>query len=138
MRIYVASGLDNASKPEFQKLLQDIRDLGHALTYEWWTHGSMKDHSDQQICLTAERELYGIETADLVIVWLPGGGGTHVEMGYAFGLMIPVLLMNFDPATMRKVAFYYLFSKVTWWDDWVNTGSSDALAYNISRAMEKA
>ena len=54
--------------------------------------------------------------ADLVIVLLPGGRGTHTELGIAIGAGIPILLHTEDEGLLsgssgRTCAFYH-YSKV--------------------------
>jgi nucleoside 2-deoxyribosyltransferase len=48
----------------------------------------------------ATSELQGIQLADLVVVLLPGGYGTHVEIGAARAFGKPVILHATDQSTL--------------------------------------
>jgi nucleoside 2-deoxyribosyltransferase len=47
-------------------------------------------------------ELAGIREADVLLVLLPGGCGTHVEIGAALALGKPVIIHAPDRATLRR------------------------------------
>jgi nucleoside 2-deoxyribosyltransferase len=49
----------------------------------------------------ATSELQGIQSADLVVVLLPGGYGTHVEIGAALAFGKPVILHAPDQHTLN-------------------------------------
>ena len=49
----------------------------------------------------AEAELAGVREADVVIVLLPGGYGTHVEIGAALALGKPVVIHVPDHKTLE-------------------------------------
>lgn len=91
-KVYIATRLENA------RAHNDLRDalatLSVRTTYDWTTHGRVKD-SAVQMCYVATGEMRGIREADCVVALLPGGRGTHVEIGAALALRIPVVL--FDP-----------------------------------------
>lgn len=105
-RVYIASGLERAD---------EVRALRDALA----------EHPSR-IAEVARHEIEGVYTADLVIVWLPGGRGTHAELGIALGLnrlrrdadarnalgdrdtTVPILLVGpQEGADGRECAFYY-------------------------------
>lgn len=81
-KFYVASRLSNA---EMQRVLvAELVKLGHQLTYDWTSHGSV-NHDPGRWSEVAWNETLGIMEADFVVVLLPGGQGTHVELGIALG-----------------------------------------------------
>lgn len=50
----------------------------------------------------AESEIGGIKSADVVIVLMPGGYGTHVELGAALSLGKPVVMHVTDRALLDE------------------------------------
>lgn len=90
MKFYIASKLENAE--EVKKLAAVLKAYNWEQTYDWTVHGSVQHEGEQRIAEVAENELRGIRDADIVIVLLPGGRGTHAELGAANVLMKPVFL----------------------------------------------
>lgn len=88
MKIYIASSLSNMA--EVRRLRDELILLGHEITYDWTEHGPAPDRLPE-IC---EKEMVGVTYADLVFVILPGGKGTHVELGLALGWDIPIVLVS--------------------------------------------
>ena len=80
MKFYIASRLENAE--EVSTLAEVLKAAGHTHTYDWTAHGSAKDEVMEQV---ARNELRGVMAADIVIILLPGGRGTHAELGIALG-----------------------------------------------------
>jgi hypothetical protein len=56
---------------------------GWTHTYDWTVHGSVQKCGTERIAEVAKAETLGVMKADVVIVLLPGGRGTHVEIGLA-------------------------------------------------------
>lgn len=83
--VYVASTLDNAG--EARMVAEALEQDGWVITYPWWTHGSVQAEGDERIREVAELELAGVLMADLVVLVLPGGRGTHVEIGAALAVI---------------------------------------------------
>lgn len=81
MTFYVASGIANFARVnEVAALLSANR---HTRTYDWTTHGSVKDAPDDRKRTVASAEAQGVAGADLVVLLLPGAKGTHAELGLA-------------------------------------------------------
>lgn len=89
-RVYLASTLTNAKA--VRELGQYFRGCGWEITYDWTAHGGV--HEEKQLHAVAESERSGVLAADVVVVLLPGGRGTHTELGIALGAQIPVLLVG--------------------------------------------
>lgn len=101
LRYYLASSLDNAAVAA--ALAERLATEGHAVTYRWWLHGP-QPHRMREV---SQLEMLGVLTADVVIVLLPGGRGTHVEMGAAIAAGKSVVLVGpMDTLTERPVCFY--------------------------------
>ena len=81
MKYYVASGLENSDNAiDLSNLLKE---MGHEPAYEWWVHGSVQEESDEVKQDVANKEFDGVINAGIVAILLPGGRGTHTEMGGA-------------------------------------------------------
>lgn len=81
MRYYIASRLENATKVKELKALLDAAGWEH--TYDWTVHGSVRSQGQRVMADVAAAEVRGVMGADVVIALLPGGRGTHVEIGLA-------------------------------------------------------
>lgn len=81
MKVYIATALERAD--EARAFAGAVAALGHTLTYSWWEHGSVQADGPARIAQVAMDELEGVRVADLVVVLLPGGRGTHTELGAA-------------------------------------------------------
>lgn len=107
--IYVASSLSNT--PEVLRLVRRLKDAGHSITYEWWEHGSVQAEGRQRIAEVAQAEMQGVARADCVVVLLPGGLGTHVELGIALAFARRVIVVAENREVLKggrdyECAFY--------------------------------
>lgn len=84
MNFYVASKLSNAES--VRRVHQALRDDGHTLTYDWTLHGPVWREGWKRCRQVSVFELEGVKDADVVVVLLPGGRGTHVELGAALAM----------------------------------------------------
>lgn len=109
MKFYIASRLDNAD--QVKKLAAVLKAFGWEQTYDWTKHGSVQDKGEVALSHAAEGELAGIRIADIVIVLLPGGKGTHAELGAANMWKKPVFLWSETPDPFKfdenTCAFYW-------------------------------
>lgn len=94
MRYYIATRLERAV--DHNVVRDAMRRAGHELTYDWTAHGSVKDEGRARIAEVAELEATGVRDAEYVVVLLPGGRGTHAELGMAIGWGVPILLHSAD------------------------------------------
>lgn len=114
MRFYIASSLDNAEQ------VKRVRDLlieaGHVPSYDWTKHGSVQHGGPTLIAEVARLEANGVADADFVVGLLPGGRGTHVELGMAIALGKRVFLYGpkqvFDTTPHGKITCFYLHPRV--------------------------
>ena len=90
MKFYIASRLENANT--VKSMAKVLKTYGLEHTYDWTKHGSVKSEEQSRITEVAELELQGVKDADIVIVILPGGRGTHAELGIANALNKKVFL----------------------------------------------
>ena len=70
MRFYVASGL--ANREQAMDMIRFLSSRGHTPTYDWTEHGDVRGQG-----------LDRLRDAEFVLVLLPGGQGTHTELGIA-------------------------------------------------------
>lgn len=103
---YIATGLPNAAKHrEVRALMGDDFEL----TYDWTTHGSVQALGRDVIAKTAKAELDGVISADFIIVLLPGGAGTHTELGAALALGKRVYIYSERPVLeQERVCAFHL------------------------------
>jgi hypothetical protein len=113
VKYYIATRLERAKD---HNLVRDtLMAQGHEITYDWTTHGPVFRDGLKRIKEVAHLEMDGVSRADLVIALLPGGRGTHIEIGMALGMGKPVLLHqptqseSYDMfgATTETCAFYH-------------------------------
>lgn len=65
-----------------------LKQLGWTQTFDWGaSEASKQGHAE-----IALAEIEGVRDADILIVLMPGGFGTHVEIGAALALGKPVIL----------------------------------------------
>lgn len=95
MNFYIASRLENAAR--VRDLASILKARGHVHTYDWTMHGSVQNEGSDVIAKVASREHAGVRSADTVIVLLPGGRGTHAELGMAIAWATVVAEDTGDP-----------------------------------------
>ena len=81
MRFYVASGLQNRALAK--NVIDYLLGLGHLVTYDWTVHGDVRESGEDVLTAVSLSETRAVCDAELVIVLLPGGCGTHTELGIA-------------------------------------------------------
>ncbi len=132
MKFYLASGLENVTSAHFFR--DALVSAGHTQTYDWTTHGSAGTHGIERIRQVAAAELKGVLDADFVLVVLPGGRGTHFEMGAAYTAGKPIFVyapkMNLISAHPDTCAFYHLPNVQTF------SGDSDLCVKAIIRLLD--
>lgn len=111
MRFYIASKLENAET--VKRVATVLKAAGHTQTYDWTQHGSVKNEGDTRLRQVAENEKQGVREADMVIVLLPGGRGTHAELGMAAAFGKDIIICAEDDQMFqtddRTCAFYWLY-----------------------------
>lgn len=81
MRFYIATGLENASRAK--ELSVVLSRNGHELTYDWMAQGDVRMQGKERLAEIAFNEVRAVRDAELVVALLPGGKGTHTEIGVA-------------------------------------------------------
>jgi nucleoside 2-deoxyribosyltransferase len=106
---YIATSLSRANDHNLLRNLLIKND--YTITYDWTVHGSVKLSTVERLADVSLKETRGVLSADIVIVLLPGGYGTHAELGMALGSGKQVLIHsnNNDVFTAcdKTCAFYH-------------------------------
>lgn len=81
MKFYIASSLKNIEN--VRRVAEDLKARGFQHTYDWTTHSNVDTIT--KLCNIGQEEVSGVLAADVVIVMIPAGKGSHVELGIALG-----------------------------------------------------
>jgi nucleoside 2-deoxyribosyltransferase len=95
-RFYLATRKDRSA--EADSLSEVLKAKGWERTFAWKDTDGSDSAGNAAI---AVKELEGVREADVLIVLLPGGFGTHVEIGAALALGKPVILHSPDQKTLE-------------------------------------
>ncbi|MGD6885382.1 nucleoside 2-deoxyribosyltransferase [Staphylococcus shinii] len=106
-KFYIASSFQN--KEMINHLSQILESLDYIQTYNWTKNENAI--SIEQLKSIGRQEYKGIIDSDFLIVVLPGGKGTHVELGIALSQSKPIYLYSQDSNTFHpshSCTFYHL------------------------------
>ena len=104
-RFFVSARKDRSA--EADALSIELKRRGWHRTYEW---NPLDGETLEELAKFAIAEMDGVRKADVLIVLLPGGFGTHVEIGAALALGKPVILHSPDQKTLEtpyRCPFHY-------------------------------
>lgn len=104
-RFYLSTRKDRNA--EGVPLLEALKTNGWERTFDWTDREASDPSEYADLAIT---EIAGIREADVLIVLLPGGYGTHVEIGAALTLGKPVILHAPNRKTLETpypCAFHY-------------------------------
>ena len=109
MKFYVASGVPNAEKVNLAAAA--LQAAGHVRTYDWTKNGDVSHAPDALKLFVAESEARAVAEAELVVVVLPGGFGTHAELGIAIASQSPkrILLWSETEAPFSGESAFCVF-----------------------------
>jgi hypothetical protein len=109
MKFYIATSTERM--PSHNRVRDALQRLGHEITYDWTVHGSVRFTSTERLCEVAHLEFQAILDADFVLVLLPGGKGTHAELGFSIAHKKRVLIHSENPKAFEigpeACAFYH-------------------------------
>jgi len=110
MKFYIASKLENYE--QVRALAGLLKPSGWEHTYDWTTHGSIKETDVETLKSVGQKEYDGVKNADIVIVLTPQGRGTHVELGMALAMGKVIYICHEDDKYFKcddnTSAFYWL------------------------------
>ncbi len=108
MKFYIGSGMKNS------ELVKDyatkLKEKGWTHTYNWAENIS-GDETIEDLIEYSKLEQNGVVDADVVIILLPGGRGTHIELGMALALHKKIFLCSATEeefSIQNTVNFYQL------------------------------
>lgn len=111
-RFYVASSFKNVENVHY--VAQNLDSKGYVNTYDWTRNAKAlneKAFTFEDLRDIGQKERDALLNADVVVVLLPGGKGTHIEMGIAIGQAKRIILHSPDDAINNfetTSTFYHL------------------------------
>ncbi|MEH7443808.1 nucleoside 2-deoxyribosyltransferase [Bacillus sp. JJ1122] len=111
MKFYIASCFKN--RDIVKAMAAQLKIEGFYHTYDW----TINDRADSMELLASigESELSAVRNSDFFVMLLPGGKGSHIEMGIALGLGKRIYLYspNNDIYEFDKTSTFYHVAGVT-------------------------
>ncbi|GAF67142.1 hypothetical protein BTS2_4051 [Bacillus sp. TS-2] len=81
MNFYIASSFQN--KDTVRYVSEKLKKKGHIHTYDWTQNE--RASTIEELKEVGQNEKDGVGQSDILVVILPGGKGTHIELGIAIG-----------------------------------------------------
>lgn len=110
MKFYLSSGFEN--RKHVAKIAGLLEANQHEITFAWWEVEQWRDV--RHAIITGMKEIKAVRDADAVLTFLPGGKGTHVELGVALAHKKPVVIFSADRAQLefaeQSCPFYHLLT----------------------------
>lgn len=105
MKFYIASSLNN--KQQVTLLSNRLKEEGFTHTYDWTKNGRVV--SVEKLSKIGELERNGVMNSDFFILLLPGGLGSHTELGMAIagGKRIYIYSETIEPFNPEKTTTFY-------------------------------
>lgn len=106
MKFYIGASLSDANQVRSLCEYLEVESDGEAeCTFKWFDIGDTEPAwTEERRREVSELEIEGVRDADRVILILPGGRGTHAELGAALACGKPVLLLS---ETEPKFSLFY-------------------------------
>lgn len=107
MKFYIGSSFANT--PQVRELAAFLKEQGFRQTYDWTSNSRAEDAG--KLSSIGEAEFSAVKEADFVVILLPAGKGSHIELGLALGFGKRVYLyskedLKDNPAEVST--FYFL------------------------------
>lgn len=110
IRFYVATTFDNW--PEAKRYADALEAAGMTLALDWWKYhpANMPSTFRPDLSAIALAEVAAIVSSSVLIVLMPGGRGTHTELGVAIASGASVVLVGPEVGDTDHAAvpFYWL------------------------------
>jgi len=97
MKFYVASSFRNINV--VNEVANHLKNKGHIQTYDWTRNAKAKEEQTftfDDLKDIGQKEKNAVIEADFIVVLLPGGKGTHIELGIALGLGKTIFIYSQD------------------------------------------
>lgn len=102
IKYYVATRFEN--RDQHRAMQREMGSRGHGITFDWTGLPRAALGGEDTLASISALELAGVREAHVLIGLLPGGRGTHVELGAALGLRIPAVLYAEDTTNPQILA----------------------------------
>ncbi|WP_042220930.1 hypothetical protein [Oceanobacillus manasiensis] len=108
MKYYIASGFKN--KTSVQAVSQFLSSRGHVNTYDW----TLNERADtvEQLGRIGTLEKQAVADCDFFILYLPGGKGSHVELGLALAYDKKVFIYSEKGFSPEEASSFYFVEGV--------------------------
>ncbi|MGM0751558.1 MAG: nucleoside 2-deoxyribosyltransferase [Bacillota bacterium] len=125
MKFYIGSSFKNID--QVRDVSDRLKRKGYTHTYDWTQNN--RASTVEELKQIGEKEMQAIIESDVILVLLPGGKGSHVELGIALGLNKRVILFspNNEVHDFAQTTTFYHLSEVE-----VCTGNVDELLEYVS------
>lgn len=104
LNFYIASSFANIDS--VRALSLSLKNDGYVQTYDWTQNE--RATLAQQLKAIGEREKQAVHDADIFILLLPGGKGSHVELGLALASNTKIFIHSLPGYEIDPSTFYYL------------------------------
>ncbi|MEK3981667.1 nucleoside 2-deoxyribosyltransferase [Psychrobacillus sp. FSL K6-2836] len=81
MKFYIASSFKNIDM--VRNVSEKLKNKGYILVYDWTVNENVT--TLEELRVIGEKEKTAVIEADVVVVLLPAGKGSHIELGIAIG-----------------------------------------------------
>lgn len=81
MKFYIASSFKNIESVRY--VSENLKNRGYIHTYDWTVNENIT--TLEELKIIGEKEKTAVIEADFVVVLLPAGKGSHIELGIAIG-----------------------------------------------------
>jgi hypothetical protein len=110
MKFYVASSFKNIEQVRY--ICEQLKLKGFTHTYDWTQNERAANYQDLQRIGQAEKQ--AVMESDFLVVLLPAGKGSHIEMGIALGLEKKIFLNspNEEVKNMAETSTFYHLPQV--------------------------
>lgn len=120
MKFYIGSGLKN--KEAVRTVAGKLKQSGWDHTYDWTQNELVSSLEELRTIGMLEKQ--AVDAADVVVILLPGGKGTHIELGMAIATKKKIFLHDSSGEAMNvpTTSTFYHLPEIT-----ICTGSLDEL-----------
>ncbi|TYS16167.1 group-specific protein [Rossellomorea vietnamensis] len=108
MKFYTASSFKNIES--VRNINQELQRIGYIHTYDWTQND--RASSREELERIGREEKRAVMESDFIIVLLPAGKGSHIELGIALGLGKKVFLYSLENADLASTSTFYHLPEV--------------------------
>lgn len=132
MKFYIGSSFKNCDK--VNEISEKLENNGWIHTYNW-AKNIIGNETKEDLIEFSKLEKQAIIDSDVIIIILPAGRGTHIELGMALALNKKVFLCSFnkDDFNIENTVNFYEIPEITKivgnTDDIINRITNDSKKY---------